>query len=618
MHPINITFLVALFFINSLCPCFADLKEPSAPSPTVEFRLEKLTAKQGETERFHDLCDVYWDWRMREYPDEASFLGYPGEHGQWPDFSQDAMDRRQSFNKRLLDLLVSIEPSSFNESDHVSYRILKRMLEEDEANRQFGSHYLMVNQMHGIHLFVPMVIEFMPRQTENDYENILSRLRLIPPLFKQIIILLDEGLRLGVTPPRLTLVHVPQQILNQIIENPLDSPLLKAFQEFPPSMEQATTLRLLSEAESVYREEVIPSFLELYSYINEKYLPGSRETIAFSDLPQGEHWYAHLVRSITTTELTPQEIHAIGLKEVERIHEKMQSVIKSADFEGTFEEFLHFMKSDSRFFYPNKEELLSGYQALTREIASKLPVLFTTLPSLPVEVIPIPSYSEASQIAAYYCGGSITDQRPGYFYINTSTPEKRPKWEMKPLSLHEAVPGHHLQIALAQELQGLPEFRKHANFTAYIEGWGLYAESLGSELGLYQDPYSIFGRLTYEMLRAIRLVIDTGMHAMGWSRDQAIAFFKQYVGMGDHEIETEVDRYLVMPAQALAYKIGELHIQRLRQWAAEQLGDEFDLRAFHNAWLEQGTVPLDVGREHIEHWVRQSQQTLGTVNNPSL
>jgi uncharacterized protein (DUF885 family) len=304
--------------------------------------------------------------------------------------------------------------------------------------------------------------------------------------------------------------------------------------------------------------------------------------------------------------LTPQEIHHIGLKEVERIRQEMLDLIQSTGFQGSFKEFLDFIKTDPQFFYSNSEELLNGYQILTRHIETQLTTLFSQLPSLPCEVIPVPSYSEESQIAAYYCPGSTSQQRPGYFFINTSYPQLRPKWEMEPLALHEALPGHHLQISLAQEIQDIPEFRKHASFTAYIEGWGLYSESLGHELGLYQNPYSIFGKLTYEMLRAIRLVVDTGMHAMGWSREQAIQFFKQYVGMSDHEIATEVDRYLVLPAQALAYKIGELKIKEMRRLATQELGDRFDIRAFHFAWLQHGTLPLDIAEQQIDKWIQES------------
>ena len=292
----------------------------------------------------------------------------------------------------------------------------------------------------------------------------------------------------------------------------------------------------------------------------------------------------------------------------------MQDIMASTNFKGSYKEFLHFLKTDKQFFYKDRASLLAGYQDLTKYIESQLPVLFLKLPKLPFEVIPVPGYAEESQTGAYYCYGSILDNRPGYFFINTSFPETRPMWEMEPLALHEAVPGHHLQISIALELEGMPEFRKFTGYTAYIEGWGLYAESLGTELGLYRDPYSRFGKLTYEIFRAIRLVVDTGMHSMGWTREDAIDFFKQYVGMSDHEIETEVDRYLVLPGQALAYKIGELKIKELRRLAAEQLGDAFDIRAFHHEWLRHGALPLETAEFVIHKWIERQLPELSPVN----
>jgi uncharacterized protein (DUF885 family) len=607
MQSLKKTLLTAALFLGSFSSDFIWAEDPNPIAPSLELRLQQLLTERKETERLHHLFDLYWDWRMAENPDEASFVGYPEHHDRWQDLSEKGIERRQQFMTQFLEVLASIDITHLEMNDKVSYDILKRILEEERTNVDFGNQYLPINQMHGIHLYVPLIIELMPHQTVTDYENILSRLRLIPELFQQTIHLLEKGIELGITSPRIAILNVPKQILNQIVENPLKSSLLKGFQQFPSSIPSDIQLRLLNEAQTIYQKSVVPALLQLYTYVTEKYLPHCRKTIAFTALPKGQEWYTHLVQSSTTTQLTPQEIHNIGLKEVERIHQEMLAVIQSTQFKGTFEEFLHFIKTDRQFYYSNREDLLKGYQTLTRHIESKLPLLFAQLPSLPFEVLPIPSYTEESQIAAYYCPGSVNHKRPGVFFINTSYPEKRAKWEMEPLSLHEAVPGHHLQITLAQEIKKIPEFRKNTNFTAYIEGWGLYAESLGLDLGLYQDSYSNFGRLSYEMMRAIRLVVDTGMHAMGWSREQAIAFFKQHVGMSDHEIMAEVDRYLVMPGQALAYKIGELKIKEMRRLATEQLGEKFDIRAFHHAWLEHGTLPLDIAENQIHQWIQQSK-----------
>ncbi len=322
-----------------------------------------------------------------------------------------------------------------------------------------------------------------------------------------------------------------------------------------------------------------------------------------SDLPDGKAWYAYNVRSQTTTSLTPEQIHQIGLAEVARIRKQMDELIASTGFKGSFEEFLTFLRTDPRFFYDKPEGLLAGYRDIAKRIDPELVKLFGRLPRLPYGVIPIPSYSEKTQTTAYYDGGSLAAGRPGYFYANTYDLKSRPKWEMEALTAHEAVPGHHLQVALAQELEGVPEWRKHDGYTAFAEGWGLYAESLGPEMGLYKDPYSKFGQLTYEMWRAIRLVVDTGMHAKGWTRQQAIDYFKANAGKAEHDIVVEVDRYIVWPGQALAYKIGELKIKELRAHATRELGPRFDVRAFHDQVLGNGALPLDVLEANIKAWV---------------
>lgn len=601
MQSLKKILLVTTIFLGSLS-YHAIYAESEISS--LEKHLHQLKIEEKEAEQLHHLFQIYWDWHMLDNPEEASFWGSPGKHNSWSDLSEEAFIKRQAFMSLCLDTLHLIELSKLNEDDKISYQILKRILEEGIANIQFGKHYLAFNQMDGIHLHIPLIMGLMPHQTIEDYEDIFSRLRLIPKLFEQTISLLEKGKSLRMTPPQVALLKVPDQLLNQIVDNPIDSSLLKAFHSFPSSIDASTQSYLLDEAQYIYQNIVKPAFIQFHTYLTEKYIPHCRQTTALADLPNGNALYSHLVQSFTTTTLTPQDIHNIGLKEVERIHQDMLAIIRSTPFKGSFEEFLHFLKTDPQFFYSKREELLEGYRTLTNHIQSHLPLLFNQLPSLPFQVVPVPTYSEESQIAAYYCPGSIAYNRPGYFFINTSYPEQRPKWEMEPLALHEAVPGHHMQISLAQELIGIPEFRKNANFTAYIEGWGLYAESLGAEMGLYRDSYSVFGKLSYEMLRAIRLVVDTGMHAMGWSREQAILYFKQYVGMSDHEITTEIDRYLVIPGQALAYKIGELKIQDMRRLAAQQLDEKFDIRSFHHIWLKHGTLPLDIAEQQVHKWLQ--------------
>lgn len=602
MKSIKHFLLIATISLGSFSFTLDSLEE-KPPMAKFEWRLQEINSNTQLTERLHHLFDLYWEWKMVSNPVDATFCGYPGLNHLWPDLSLEAISQRHLFASQLLNVLKGINSDPLMPEDRISYLLLKRDVEEEIEEFSYKEQYLLVNQMHGIHLLVPMIIELMPSKTIEDYENIIARLLGLKDLFDQIIVLLDKGLENEMTPPKVALTHVPQQILNQIADDPFESPLLSAFKTFPTYIASEEQERLRLEASEAYSSSVRPSLSALSSYLMDRYIPNSRTSIGLTDLPNGQDWYSYKIRHFTTTNLSAEEIHEIGIREVKRIYQEMLKVIASTSFNGSFHEFLHFLKTDSQFFYSDRADLLKGYQDLTQYIESQLPKLFTKLPKLPYKVLPIPAYAEESQITAYYCQGSSVDQRPGCFFINTSFPETRPKWEMEPLALHEAVPGHHLQITLAQEIADIPEFRRHCGYTAYIEGWGLYAESLGEELGLYRNPYSQFGRLTYEMLRAIRLVVDTGMHAKGWSRQDAIEFFKDYVGLNEHEIKTEVDRYLAMPGQALAYKIGELKIKELKQLAQEELGDLFDIRIFHEEWLKHGALPLEITEDLIRQWI---------------
>jgi uncharacterized protein (DUF885 family) len=439
------------------------------------------------------------------------------------------------------------------------------------------------------------------------FENMLARLEAVPALLEQVTELMRRGIDSGITPPRVTLRDVPAQILSQAPAETAGSPLLRAFERIPDSVPAADRERLRREAARIYEAKAAPAFRALHEFFTAEYLPGTRETIALRDAPDGEAWYAFLVRQSTTTRLTPQEIHHIGLGEVARIRALMEEVVRSVGFAGGFAEFTRHLRTDARFFFERAEDLLAAYRDIAKRADPELVRLFGRLPRLPYGVRPVPAYAEKSQTTAYYEPGSPEAGRPGYFYANTYDLRSRPKWEMEPLALHEAVPGHHLQIALAQELPAMPEFRKHGFYTAYVEGWGLYAESLGAEMGFYQDPYAVFGQLTYEVWRAIRLVVDTGIHALGWSRQQAIDYFIANAGKAEHDIVVEVDRYIVWPGQALAYKVGELKLKELRAWAQRELGEAFDVRAFHDEVLGEGALPLDVLEERVRAWAARAR-----------
>jgi uncharacterized protein (DUF885 family) len=403
-------------------------------------------------------------------------------------------------------------------------------------------------------------------------------------------------------PPEIPVRKVVPQIAKQLDQDVKQSPLYKPFESFPEAIGPADRLRLEARAVAAIEQSIVPALGRLHQFINETYLPACRKDIAATHFPDGAAYYQSQIRFYTTTDLSAREIHEIGLKEVGRIRAEMGVVIKSTGFTGSFPEFLNMLRTDPRFARLESDQVLPGFRDLAKRVDPELPKLFAELPRTPYGIREIPAYQ--GETAEHYTRGAADGSRAGYFNANVLSGATRRKYEMEALLLHEAVPGHHLQIARAQELKELPEFRRTAFYSAYSEGWGLYAESLGEELGLYRDPYSKFGRLSFEIHRACRLVVDTGMHAMGWSREKAITYLKENSGLSESFIEAEIDRYIAWPAQALAYKIGELKIKELRAKAEKVLGPKFDIRKFHNALIDDGPVPLDVLERRIEDWIK--------------
>jgi uncharacterized protein (DUF885 family) len=484
----------------------------------------------------------------------------------------------------------------------LNYDLFLRRVRLDVDGARFPGELLAISQMSGVQQWVPDMLSTLPVRTPRQYEDLIARLHRLPLLIDQNIALLERGLAKGVTPPRITLRDVPSQVSDLLVDDPAKSPMLAAFAHFPDGIPETERQRLRQAAYAAFKDEVTPAFRKLHGFLVDRYVPHARESIAMSDLPDGRAWYAWNVRSETTTDLTPQQIHEIGLREVKRIRGEMDQLIASLGFKGSFAEFQTFLRTDPRFFFERADDLLVAYRDICKRIDPQLIKLFGKLPRLPYGVEPVPAYSERSQTTAYYSGGSLAGGRPGTYYANTYDLKSRPKWEMEALTLHESVPGHHLQLSLAEELEDVPEWRRYDNYTAFVEGWGLYSESLGGELGLYKDPYSKFGQLTYEIWRAIRLVVDTGIHSTGWSRQEAIDYFKANAAKAEHDITVEVDRYIVWPGQALAYKLGELKIKELRAYAQAQLGDRFDERAFHDQLLGSGALPLDVLDARMRAW----------------
>ncbi|PYU39169.1 MAG: DUF885 domain-containing protein [Acidobacteria bacterium] len=560
---------------------------------------------------------LHEDWKrwMREYPETATLVGFPGQNRRWRDDSREGLQARIRHLHESLTKLDSIPRDRLPAEEQFNYDLYRELLETAEEGLQYGddpipfrdvvpsNSWMPITQMGGIQQGAAEIIAAMPRQTVADYEDILARLAALPGSIEQNRLFLQEGLNKGYTPPKLMLRDVPKQIAGLIPADPLASPPLEPFKEFPAGFPEVERIRLTDRAKKLYASAVAPAFQKLHDYVTSTYLPACRESIAATALPNGAAAYAFHVRWQTTTNLTPQQIHEIGLSEVKRIRVGMDKVIASAGFQGSFHDFTEVLRTDQRFYYDRADDLVNGYRIITKKIDPELAHLFGKLPRLPYGVCVIPEFKAPSQTTAYYQPGAPSAGRPGCYFVNTFNLHARPKWEMEALSLHEAVPGHHLQLSLGQEMENVPEFRKHLGYSAFVEGWALYSESLGEELGMYKDAYSKFGQLGYEMWRAVRLVVDTGMHSMGWTRQQAIDFFREHTGKTDQDITVEVDRYIVWPGQALAYKIGQMKIRELRSEAQKKLGERFEVRKFHDAVLEEGAVPLSVLEARIKRWM---------------
>lgn len=597
----NLVFVSALVLLNG----FAGLAQP----PTaLEKDCAKIAAARGkDAERLHRLFKIQWDYSLREHPEMATQAGFPGFNDRWTDDSLEAIARRKQELQAPLRAVAAIRRARLSPADQLNYDLFKRALDLEVQGTRFPGEYLAITQMGGAQQEVPEILEMAPRNTVQDYENILARLQAVPALVDQKIVLLQKGLAAGVTPPRITLRDVPDLIKSQTVDDLDENPVLKPFTQFPPQISEPDRARLRREAAAALRSKIIPAFSKLYDFMTNRYLPGARETIGMSELPDGPAWYAYQARAQTTTDLTPAQIHDLGLSEVRRIRGEMDQVIAQTGFKGNLAEFCDYVRAEPRFFYTNKEDLLNAYRAQAKRVDPELSRLFGKLPRTQYGIMAIPAYSEKSQTSAYYQPGSAQTGRPGYFNVNTYALNMRPKWEMEVLAFHESVPGHHLQISLAQEMEDMPEFRKHASYTAFVEGWGLYSEGLGGELGFYKDPYSKFGQLSFEIWRAIRLVVDTGLHSLHWTRQQAIDYFRENSAKTDQDIIVEVDRYIAWPGQALAYKMGQLKIKELRAYATKELGDKFNIREFHDHVLNGGALPLDVLEGRVKAWVAEKK-----------
>lgn len=525
-----------------------------------------------------DLFDRHWRGVMAEYPETATYVGWHEHHDRWTDMSADAIARRRREVSEPLDALTALDRSA----DALSAEVFEALVQSDVDASAFPGELLPLDQLEGPQNDIPFLLSAMAVETDAQHGDYLARLRGIPTVLEQTRGLLERGIATGYSVPAICLRDVAEQFDAHFPTDLAESPELVPLAEAPAAVRE--------EAAAIVREQVQPALRALQQYLVEKYIPGARDTIAFTALPDGPEWYAERVRHHTTTDLTPQEIHDIGQAEVARITAGMHAVMQETGFTGSTAEFATFLQTDPRFYFDTPDALLDFYREVNDRVQPAIPSMFRLTPRTPLEIVPVPPEQAPSAPAAFYLQGSSLLNRPGRFFANTYDLKSRPSWQMEATCLHEAIPGHHFQLSLAQEMDGMPEFRKNPlGCTAYIEGWGLYCESLGPELGMYSDPYQRYGMLEAELLRAIRLVTDTGMHALGWSREQAIAYFEQHSPMPHHDVVVEVDRYIVLPGQALAYKVGQLKLQELRVRSAAN-----DLRDFHEEVLRHGALPLDV------------------------
>ena len=561
----------------------------------------------SDSARLQRLLAVDWENTMVDAPEYATVVGFPGQNRRWTDLSIEAItQRRRALGDRLL-VLHSIDRGKLRPADALNFDLFKRSVDESIEGLRFPDDLMQITQLGGPQ-YLSSVIVIMPAVTVKDYDDILARLDAIPLYLDQTRILLDSGLKRGITPPKVTLRDVGAQLQNLVPAEALQSALLTPFTHLPTTIPPADRERLLAGAKESYTKRVRPAYQRLQEYFTNTYLPAARETVAMSALPDGAAWYGYWVRQFTTTSRSPQQIHELGLSEVKRIRSEMDSVMRSTGFSGDVAAFADKLRTDPQFFFTDSATLVRAYRDIAKQIDPELPRLFGRLPRLPYGVKTIPSYAAPSQTTAYYEVGSPDAHRAGEYFVNTYKLDSRPKWEMEVLTAHEAVPGHHLQLALSMELQDVPAFRRYGGYTAFVEGWGLYSEGLGDQLGLYKDPYSKFGQLSYEMWRAIRLVLDTGIHTMGWTREDAIKYFEDNCPKTHQDIVVEVDRYIVNPGQALAYKSGQLEMKALREFAMQELGTRFDIRAFHDYLLAEGGLPLDVLDARMRAWVREQKR----------
>jgi uncharacterized protein (DUF885 family) len=562
-------------------------------------------------QQLDQLAEAYFEEVLALNPTYATSIGDDRyNHLYTAGFSEEIRARAEQLNESYYARLQAIDRQALDEERQLTYDVFRRNLESSLAGRRFPSHLQPLNQFFNFaSSFAQMGsgAGLHPFRQVKDYDDFLSRMRGFEEAADIAIANMRRGIEAGVVQPRVLMERTLPQLAAHVVDDVESSIFYQPIRNLPADFPAAERERLTAAYTAAIRERIVPAYRRLHDFIRDEYLPNARTSVGLSALPDGRAWYEHLVRTSTTTDLTPEQIHEIGLAEVARIHGEMEGVKQEVGFQGTLEEFLRQMQTDPRFRYETREEMLADYRAAQARVDASTDRLFDVRPRANYEIRPVEAFRERSAAGGSYSAASPDGSRPGIFYLNTYDPQSRARYRMESLLLHEGSPGHHFQISIQRELEHLPRIRRFGGFTAYAEGWGLYAETLGRELGLYTDPYQYYGALDGELWRAIRLVLDTGIHAKGWTREQAIEYARQNSSQSETAIVSEVERYIAIPSQALAYKIGELKITELRRRAERELGPRFDIKAFHREILQDGALPLDVLEAKIDRWIARQR-----------
>lgn len=589
--------LCGLTLVCALTPMFLQSSLAQSNGPTA-------AAIDSRRQQLLSLFDEEWQYELRSGPEWATMLGDKRYNDRLsdnsPEFFRADIDQKQKFLARF----QAIDPAGFSRQDTISRELMIRRLQQEIEGAQFKPWEMPVNQMGGLHLELPDLVTLTPFKTAADYDNYLARLHQIPHAFDQLRANMQQGLRDGLMPPRYLLEKVAAEADDVAGKTGESSPFAKPVKEFPSSMPTSEQKRIRDAVLASVADQVIPAYQRFSAFVRNEYAPHGRTEPGIWSLPDGAARYRFAIRRITTTDMTPEAIHALGLKQIDEIEAEMLADAHKLGFKDLASLNDH-IKNDRKFYATSGQQVLDLYTNYAHGMEPELPKLFGHLPKSKLTVIPMETSRSKNAVPADYTDGAADGSRPGHINVNEYDPEHRLVLNIEAIAYHEGIPGHHLQLSLAQEMENLPEFRRHAGYTAFVEGWALYAERLGKEVGHYQDPYSDYGRLENEMWRAIRLVIDTGVHEKHWSRDQMVAYFHRYTAMDEPNIQSEVDRYIAWPGQALSYKLGQLEILKLREEARQELGDKFDLRAFHDEVLGNGALPLDVLDSEVSSWIGQ-------------